>query len=315
MATCPNGHESASDDFCDVCGHRIGAAAFAQSGPEHGGGPVQGGSVQGGSVQDGSVQDGGSAAGGSCPRCGASRTGPFCEACGYDYVKGATGTLDPSALPNPVMSQPLVTSPPPAKPVAAPQTQAPSPVPQSPEPQSTVQPPLAPPPPPPAGATWTAAVTADRAYYDTVRAAGGPDAAEISFPAYCPERHFRLSGTEVRIGRRSLSRGIDPEIDLTGPPIDPGVSRMHAVLIVSPDGSWSVVDPGSENGTLVNGSEVRPGQTVPLRDGDVIHLGAWTALTITCDRTALLLTTAARNNRLPATPGGRMATEHPADIG
>jgi hypothetical protein len=151
-------------------------------------------------------------------------------------------------------------------------------------------------------------VTADRAYYDTVRAAGGPDAAEISFPAYCPERLFRLSGTEVRIGRRSLSRGIDPEIDLTGPPIDPGVSRMHAVLIASPDGSWSVVDPGSENGTLVNGSEVRPGQTVPLHDGDVIHLGAWTSVTITCDRTALPLTTAARNYRLSATPVARMAT-------
>ena len=106
-------------------------------------------------------------------------------------------------------------------------------------------------------------VTADRAYYDTVRAASGPDADEISFPAYCPERRFRLSGTEVRIGRRSLSRGIDPEIDLTGPPIDPGISRMHAVLIASPDGGWSAVDPGSENGTLVNGSEVRPGQIVP----------------------------------------------------
>ena len=24
MAVCPNGHDSASDDFCDVCGMRIG---------------------------------------------------------------------------------------------------------------------------------------------------------------------------------------------------------------------------------------------------------------------------------------------------
>jgi hypothetical protein len=253
MATCPNGHESASDDFCDVCGYRIGAAAITESGPEHGGG----------SFQTGPVQDGDSVPGGSCPRCGASRTGQFCEGCGYDYVKGATGTLDLAGLPD------SVTSPPPARPAPAP--------------------PAAPPPPspPPTGVTWTAVATADQAYYDTVRAASGPDAAEISFPAYCPERRFRLSGTEVRIGRRSVSRGIDPEIDLTGPPTDPGVSRMHAVLIASPDGSWSVVDPGSENGTLVNGSEVRPGQTVPLHDGDRIHLGAWTALTITRDATAL----------------------------
>jgi pSer/pThr/pTyr-binding forkhead associated (FHA) protein len=124
-------------------------------------------------------------------------------------------------------------------------------------------------------------VTADRAYYDNVQAAGGPDAAAIGFPVYCPERRFRLAGAEVRVGRRSESRGIHPEIDLTGPPADPGVSRLHALLVAAPDGTWSVVDPGSANGTLVNGREIPPGTTVPLRVGDVIHLGAWTALKIT----------------------------------
>ena len=124
-------------------------------------------------------------------------------------------------------------------------------------------------------------VTADRAYYDSVQDEGGPDAAAIGFPAYCPERRFRLAGTEVRVGRRSESRGIHPEIDLTGPPADPGVSRLHVVLVAAPDGTWSVVDPGSANGTLVNGNEIRAGEKVPLRDGDVIHLGAWTALTVT----------------------------------
>ena len=123
-------------------------------------------------------------------------------------------------------------------------------------------------------------VTADRAYYDSVQAAGGPDAGGITFPAYCPERRFRLSGAQVRVGRRSVSRGIDPEIDLTGPPTDPGVSRLHVMLVEAPDGTWSAVDPGSENGTLVNGNEIPQGEAVPLRDGDQIHLGAWTALTI-----------------------------------
>ena len=124
-------------------------------------------------------------------------------------------------------------------------------------------------------------VTADRAYYDSVLAAGGPDAGAITFPAYCPERRFRLSGAEVQVGRRSVSRGIDPEIDLTGPPTDPGVSRLHVVLVGAPDGTWSAVDPGSENGTLVNGNEIPQRESVPLHDGDRIHLGAWTALTIT----------------------------------
>jgi pSer/pThr/pTyr-binding forkhead associated (FHA) protein len=123
-------------------------------------------------------------------------------------------------------------------------------------------------------------VSADRAYYDSIQAAGGPDAADIRFPLYCPQRRFRLAGTEVRIGRHSASSGINPEIDLSVPPADPGVSRLHAVLLKAADGTWSVVDPGSVNGTVVNGSEIPHGQAVPLRDGDRIHLGAWTELRV-----------------------------------
>jgi pSer/pThr/pTyr-binding forkhead associated (FHA) protein len=126
-------------------------------------------------------------------------------------------------------------------------------------------------------------VTADRGYYEAVLAASGPDAAGIDFPAYCPERRFRLLGSEMRIGRRSASRGVEPEIDLTGPPADPGVSRLHAVLIAAEDGTWSVLDPGSANGTLVNGTEVRPNEPVRLREGDRVNLGAWTLLVVSRD--------------------------------
>jgi len=127
---------------------------------------------------------------------------------------------------------------------------------------------------------WAALVTADPGYYESVRAAGGPDADAISFPVYCPQRRFPLAGTEVRVGRRSAHSGIDPEIDLTGPPADPGVSRLHVVLIRAADGTWSVVDPGSANGTLVNGTEIARDALVPLGDGDRINLGAWTELKI-----------------------------------
>jgi pSer/pThr/pTyr-binding forkhead associated (FHA) protein len=123
-------------------------------------------------------------------------------------------------------------------------------------------------------------VTADRAYYDSVISEGGPDAASIEFPGYCPERRFRLTGREMRIGRRSVSRGLEPEIDLTGPPADPGVSHLHAVLIAEPDGAWAVLDPGSANGTIVNSGEIVAGVRVPLHDGDRICLGAWTVLTM-----------------------------------
>ena len=146
---------------------------------------------------------------------------------------------------------------------------------------SAPSPPSASPSPPAAPGTWTAVVAADRAYYESVQAVSDQDAASIVFPAFVPERRFRLSGAEVRIGRRSVSRHIEPEIDLTGPPTDPGVSRLHAVLIAGPDRNWSVVDAGSPNGIVVNGKDVPPGEAVPLRDGDRIHLGAWTVITIT----------------------------------
>jgi pSer/pThr/pTyr-binding forkhead associated (FHA) protein len=137
----------------------------------------------------------------------------------------------------------------------------------------------------PVTGAWAAVVSADRAYYDSVCAVNDQEADSISFPAYLPERRFPLSGaegTEVRIGRRSVSRGIEPEIDLTGPPTDPAVSRLHAKLIAGPgQNDWSVVDLRSGNGIQVNGKDVPAGETVPLRHGDRIHLGAWTVITIT----------------------------------
>jgi pSer/pThr/pTyr-binding forkhead associated (FHA) protein len=69
----------------------------------------------------------------------------------------------------------------------------------------------------------------------------------------------------------------DTETD-TSPP-----RRLHAVLIRAADGSWSVLDPGSANGTQVNGAQIARDQQVPLRDGDRIYLGAWTRITITRD--------------------------------
>ena len=118
-------------------------------------------------------------------------------------------------------------------------------------------------PAPGGGQAWTAVVAGDHPYFEEVVAAGGPDAATLTFPAYCPERRFRLAGPEMRIGRRSAAQGLEPEIDLTGPPTDPGVSRLHAVLIAEPGGSWAVLDSGSENGTIVNGSEIAAGCGCP----------------------------------------------------
>jgi len=132
----------------------------------------------------------------------------------------------------------------------------------------------------PPATTWTAVITASRSYYESVLAGGGIDASAVPFPDDYPERRVPLTGSQLRIGRRSVSREVTPEIDLTGPPADPAISRLHAVLVAQPDGSWAVIDPGSENGATVNGIEVAIGDLVPLHSGDRICVGAWTAITI-----------------------------------
>jgi hypothetical protein len=254
MTACPAGHDSVATDYCDVCGRRMDAAA----------GQVTAVQATAPYVTS-SLATGQNAA--LCPRCGAPRSGRFCEGCGLD--------LDAPVPPAPPTSMPPTPTPPTS-------TSLPSAVPPPPrvEPPewsyggSGGQPQGMP-------AAWSVVASADRAYYDTVTTSGGPDAASVVFPPYCPERRFELTGREMRIGRRSASRGLNPEIDLTGPPMDPGISRLHAVLVANPDLGWSVIDPGSENGTVVNGHEIATGVPVPLHDGDRIHLGAWTLMTVT----------------------------------
>ena len=128
--------------------------------------------------------------------------------------------------------------------------------------------------------TWSVVVTSDRLYFDRMELKRGLTGPAVTFPAFSTERQFQLSGKQMRIGRRSAVRGVEPEIDLSGPPVDPGISRLHLLLLSAPDGSWAVLDPGSANGTLLNGREIAPGDMIPLRDGDRINLGAWTAITL-----------------------------------
>lgn len=202
VPACPAGHDSTTDDYCDVCGVPMGSAAPTGQAEK------------------------------TCAACGTPFTGRFCEECGHDSLAAVVIPAAPAAPPAPSVS-------------------------------------------------WQVVVTADRAYFDRVIAAGGPDAAAVEFPPYCPERRFVLDGPQVTIGRRSRSRGIFPDVDLIGPPEDPGVSAGHALLVNGPTG-WSVVDLASTNGTTVNDDPdaLRPHRPRPVHDGDRIHLGAWTTLTL-----------------------------------
>jgi FHA domain len=138
------------------------------------------------------------------------------------------------------------------------------------------------PPPQPTPVEYVAVVGADQAYFEKVKAAGGPDAGLLEFPRFLPERRFPLRGGQVLIGRRSRSRGVYPDIDLVGPPEDPGVSHSHALLVSQPGNGWAVVDVGSSNGTYVNdtANAIDVNVPVPVRDGDRVYLGAWTVITL-----------------------------------
>ncbi|MET0235543.1 MAG: FHA domain-containing protein [Kibdelosporangium sp.] len=225
MPTCANGHSSADDEFCDVCG-----LAFTGSAPV----PAPETAV--------------ATPPRTCPVCDAELDDRFCENCGADSL----------ATPPPKQSAPR----PAGAPALLPPTQELS-----------------------LARTWTVVVSADRKYYESVKADGGPDADTIVFPPYCPDRHFPLSGEQISIGRRSATRGILPDIDLTGPPEDPGVSRLHALLVAQSDGGWAVVDINSANGTTLNyrRDTLKPNTPRTLTDGDRIHLGAWTTITLQAD--------------------------------
>ncbi|MDT9690293.1 FHA domain-containing protein [Streptomyces sp. P9(2023)] len=164
--------------------------------------------------------------------------------------------------------------PPPSQPQAPPQAQQPQ-MPQQQMPQQQYQPPR-----PAAG--WSAYIGPDRDYFMAMMHRSGPEATGLNLPAYSPEQHLPLQGNQISIGRRRHSTGESPDIDLSVPPEDPGVSHQHAVLVQQPDGSWAVVDQNSTNGTTINGAEepIQPYVPIQLQDGDRVHVGAWTTITI-----------------------------------
>jgi hypothetical protein len=192
---------------------------------------------------------------GQCPSCGAERTADdvFCEVCGLDF---ATGKMpDKPARPAPAT---------PAAPSGNAGNAAPS---GGAAPQGA-----------PSG--WVAVVEADRAFFDSNQA---DSPTPIAFPDGLAPREVELTGDEVEIGRRRDERGHFPELDLGGATEDPAVSHRHAVLRRAADGSWSIVDVGSTNGTWLNDDPrpIKAGTEVPLRDGDRVHLGAFTTITVT----------------------------------
>lgn len=325
MSTCPNGHRSATEDWCEVCGIRMSApppppvppppyAVPGEPPPPPPPPPYSGGCspahTPGHEASYEPAYDPGygrgtgglgyapeaTAAAEPCPDCGTPREGyaQFCEECRYNFVTQAGTTFVP---PAPHSSPGYPPDGPPYQRHES-QMSRPSQINRPAEPLAPesvtvgsddflLTPPGLPDPGPKLSGrrTWTAVVAADREYFTGMMARSGPEARGLYFPSYSPERRIPLTGPQVAVGRRRHSTGEAPDIDLSRAPEDPGVSHKHALLVEQPDGSWSVVDQGSTNGTTLNGDEepIAPFVPVPLADGDRVHVGAWTTITILRD--------------------------------
>jgi len=240
---CPNGHQSEMADYCDQCGAKIGGAPAANAPPAPSPPatpPAPRGDPIGGAGA-GPSQGAAPPAPASVPAAPAPAPAPVCPVCAMVRV-GEDRFCEGCGYD-------FTSVQPPVQAIA----EGPALI-----------------------AAWEAIVTADREYYDRV----APDGVE--FPSHCPSRHFLLAGDQIRIGRHSASRGVQAEVDLSGAPEDTAISHLHSLLIEQADGSYSLIDPGSTNGTTLNDdpTPLAANVAVPIADGDQIHLGAWTTITV-----------------------------------
>jgi hypothetical protein len=75
---------------------------------------------------------------------------------------------------------------------------------------------------------------------------------------------FKPGGRRLNVGRAS-----DNELTLN----DGSVSKIHAALLMTSEGTLLVADTGSTNGTFINGRRIAYGESRAIEDGDVIGFG------------------------------------------
>ena len=87
--TCPNGHLSATTDYCDECGARI-APTQPQAAPDPQASPDDTPSALSSAAVEAPAPTAPSPLTQPCPDCAAPRVGSdkFCEGCGYDFTTG-----------------------------------------------------------------------------------------------------------------------------------------------------------------------------------------------------------------------------------
>lgn len=246
-ATCPAGHASATTDYCDVCGAAMVPAA---------GEPA--------------------AAAPASPDPGAS---------------GAAAAVAPGTSPDPASA--AMPPPPPPPPAPAGETEAASSEAGSSEAGSgpaacpgcgapvearfcescgyDVEAGVAAPP----ALVVTLEVGADRTHWERMVGSGEP-----AFPEDPPtSATLTLTGARATLGRIRSGQAPDVDLPLTD---DPAVSHHQCAFVRAADGTWSVRDTDSANGTWINDADapLAAGEDHLLADGDRVLVGAWTRLTV-----------------------------------
>jgi hypothetical protein len=251
-ATCPAGHASATTDYCDVCGAAMVPAA---------GEPA--------------------AAAPASPDPGAS---------------GAAAAVAPGTSPDPASA--AMPPPPPPPPAPAGETEAASSEAGSSEAGSSeagsgpaacpgcgapvearfcescgydVEAGEAAPP----ALVVTLEVGADRTHWERMVGSGEP-----AFPEDPPtSATLTLTGARATLGRIRSGQAPDVDLPLTD---DPAVSHHQCAFVRAADGTWSVRDTDSANGTWINDADapLAAGEDHLLADGDRVLVGAWTRLTV-----------------------------------
>ncbi len=243
-STCPNGHQSASSDYCDTCGVPI------TPGPSGGTGAEGGQSAPG---TTGSGSESGQAgvptapdvpAPQTCASCGVenSPTALFCEACGYDFT---TGTM-----PRPPDSAPV---PEPAGTTAKPESLATS-IPLE----------------------WVAELWVDPDWYAAQES--NDQCPSPGLPVVVP-----LTKQSVLVGRPSVSRNITPDVDCSSDSgvsrrqaqLTTDGQRWWVEDLQSSNGTYV----GPASGPLPS-DPVPPGQRRELDEDDRVYLGTWTRLVV-----------------------------------
>ncbi|MHC2185215.1 hypothetical protein ACVLV4_000853 [Rathayibacter agropyri] len=290
---CPEGHTSASGDYCDVCGTPIAAAPA----------PAPSAAAPTTAIPTGPSV---------CPHCSfPNEAGAlFCENCGYDFTTGSLPEADPFTESGAVRAPAEVggSASPAGDPAAhlgeAPDPRADPAAPTAfvPEQEAGFDAPVATAPPtevipvapvassgaassgavsslaaePDSDRPWIAELWVDPEWYAEQRA-------DDPMPSPGPPATVVLRERSLLVGRPSVSRGISPQIDCGS---DSGVSRRHCEL--STDGyRWWVEDLQSANGTYVAPAgaplpqkPIAAGQRREIEEGDRIYVGAWTRLVL-----------------------------------